>query len=400
MSNDRKLHILIVILAHNDHATLPSVVQSVAVTGYDFLVIDDGSSDHSLQSIAGIQCTTLALTEHKGKGAALLEGAKYAARHTYDHIISIDGDDQHNPKDIYLLIETAKNSTIPCLVVGVPQEGKEQQPENVHHRSRSTAHFWVRLECGLEIPDAKSSFRLYPVKELLALRLRQKKSGFAIETLVKFSWSGVPVHSVILPSSCGATKERSGIADRLGESLEVAFLHCQLVLRRLLPWPYKKLIQQEPLPKMVASALSRNPLKVLREVCREHTSPLWLAMAVWLGLFMGALPLLAMHTIAIIYVAHRLHMNKVAAVAASQFCMPPVVPVLCIQVGYYLRKGELLIDFSWQPWLLGIHERLWEWLLGSLLVGPLLGITGATIMYLTARHLQIGRSKDGNTYPP
>jgi uncharacterized protein (DUF2062 family) len=115
---------------------------------------------------------------------------------------------------------------------------------------------------------------------------------------------------------------------------------------------------------------------------------MWLATAVWLGIFMGALPLLAIHTIAIIYVAHRLHMNKVAAVAASQFCMPPVVPVLCIQMGYYLRKGELLIDFSWQPWLLGVHERLWEWLIGSLLVGPLLGLIGAGIMYFAASRLQ------------
>ena len=33
--------------------------------------------------------------------------------------------------------------------------------------------------------------------------------------------------------------------------------------------------------------------------------------AVWLGIFMGALPLLACHTVAIIYVAHRVHLNNV-----------------------------------------------------------------------------------------
>ena len=65
-----------------------------------------------------------------------------------------------------------------------------------------------------------------------------------------------------------------------------------------------------------------------------------------------------------------------------------MVPVLCIQIGYYLRKGELLLDFSWQRWLLEIHERFWEWLIGSLLLGPLLGFIGAGVMYWMAVRLQ------------
>jgi uncharacterized protein (DUF2062 family) len=107
--------------------------------------------------------------------------------------------------------------------------------------------------------------------------------------------------------------------------------------------------------------------------------------AVWFGLFLGALPLIACHTIVIIYVACRFQLNKIAAVAASQFCMPPVIPALCIEVGYYLRTGDFLLDFSWDRWALEVDQRLWDWLLGSLLVGPLIGLVGGGLVYWFSR---------------
>jgi uncharacterized protein (DUF2062 family) len=371
----------------NHDASLPSLVQTVIATGYDLLVVDNGDDDNCLRAIADLPCRTLRLNVQSGKGTVLLKGAEKAEKLGYDTVISIDGDGRYDPADIHLLVAKAESSKNPCLVIGAPQQSQDNiSSSNI--LPRSSGNFWVHLACGLEIPDINSSFRLYPVKELLAQSLSQNHSRLAIETIVKLAWSGIPVYSV--PVSAGNTpaEKEVGRIRKIRNILSLAFLYSRLVCRRLLPWPHKRLTEQEPLPEKVYKSISKNPLKVLREICREHTSPMWLATAVWLGIFMGALPLLAIHTIAIIYVAHRLHMNKVAAVAASQFCMPPVVPVLCIQMGYYLRKGELLIDFSWQPWLLGVHERLWEWLIGSLLVGPLLGLIGAGIMYFAASRLQ------------
>ncbi|EKD35323.1 MAG: hypothetical protein ACD_75C01955G0003 [uncultured bacterium] len=375
---------LIVIPAYNNGLTLPAVAKAALATGYDLLVIDDGSDDDCLASLAGLPgrtLRTLRFAEHHGKGAALLHGAGQAAQLGYDLMVTMDGDGRCDPADIHLLAAEAENCTTPCLIVG------ERQMVRGTAAKKSLPHFLVRLECGIELPDTESSFRLYPLKELLAVNPTEKHGGFAIETLVKLAWSGVRIRSV--PVTCRpSTDERIGLFRAMGERFDSAWLHCRLVTRRLLPWPHKKLSPREPFRQQVSETISQNPVKVLGKICREHSSPLWLAMAVWLGIFMGALPLLAVHTIAIIYVAHRLHINKVAAVAASQFCMPPVVPVLCIQMGYYLRNGELLFDFTWQRWLLEIHERCWEWLIGSLLIGPLLGLIGAGVMYWMAARLQ------------
>lgn len=382
------LRILIVIPLENHHTPLKVVVQAALATGYDVLVVGADSSEPRLESIADLPCRILPLPKNSGRGAALLAGAQHAMTLGYSAIISLDEGDYQAATYIHLLAAEAEKHPDPCLIIGVRQSLGQKDNGNGEHSTRTSINFGVRLACGLEIEEANTGFRLYPVKELLAQDLRQQHCGFELESLVKFAWSGVAVRTLALPAVETARATPPGKMARFGRGLCILYVHGRLIGRRLLPWPYKRLTEQEPLPQRVYKTVSGNPLKVLGRICREHTSPLWLAIAVWLGIFMGALPLLAVHTIAIIYVAHRLHLNKVAAVAASQFCMPPVVPVLCIQTGYYLRKGQLLIDFSWQPWLLGIHERLWEWFVGSLLLGPLLGTIGGAIMYWTAKRLQ------------
>ncbi len=384
----RTLKILIVMVAGNGGAPLAAAARGALATGYQLLVIDTGGDRHGLHTaLAGLPCRTVRDTKQHGRDDAVLLAAEYAVERGYDTIITIAGDGRHNPADIPLLVAKAEDCPGPCLILGIPSAHGPagSWPDRI---GGSLTRSCVRLACGLESPDPASGFRLYPVKELLALAPTRGHCGFAIETLVKFVWSSIPVGTVAVSVGQASNSEQLGPFDKMARTLGLAWLHGRLLLRRLLPWPHQKLTKTEPLGKQVRQTLSQNPFKVLGKICREHSSPLWLAMAVWLGIFMGALPLLAIHTVAIIYVAHRLHINKIAAVAASQFCMPPVVPVLCIQVGYYLRNGEFLYDFSWQRWLLGAHQRLWEWLLGSLLLGPLLGLVGATVMYWVAARLQ------------
>lgn len=384
----RTLKILIVMVAGNSRAHLAAAARGALATGYELLVIDSGGDQQILQkAIADLPCRIMHSAEQCGRSAAVLLAAEHAANHGYDTLITINGDGRHDPADIRFLVAKAEKCPSPCLVLGVsPASGQAVSWSD--HVGRSWTHSCVRLACGLELPDPESGFRLYPVKELLALAPTLSRFGFAIETVVKFAWAGIPVSTVAVSLGQPSKYEQLRPFGKMTRTLGLAWLHGRLLLRRLLPWPHKKLTKTEPLRKQIRESLSHNPIKVLGKICREHSSPLWLAMAVWLGIFMGALPLLAIHTVSILYVAHRLHINKVAAVAASQFCMPPVVPVLCIQVGYYLRNGEFLYDFSWQRWLLGVHERLWEWFLGSLLLGPLLGLFGAVVMYWMAARLQ------------
>lgn len=382
LQNDK---ILIVIPVFNHGSTLREVTQKAIETGLSVLVVDDGSEDDVGQIVDGVNCSIVRLNTNQGKGSAIVAGVKFAATHGFDAIITIDADGQHDPAEAVVLVAEAKKHNWPLIVIGARKMVQDTVPGSSHF-GRRFSNFWVRLECGAELEDTQSGFRLYPVKELLQLSLTRMRYDFEVEVIVKAVWAGLTITSTPISVHYPPPGERISHFDIIIDNMRLSKLHFTLLFRRLLPIPFKKIVARPETEE--TQVLVKNPLKALKNLCKEHTSPSWLAVAVWMGIFLGALPLIACHTIIIIYVAYRLHLNKVAAVAASQFCMPPVVPVLCIEVGYFLQHGSFILDVSWQHWLLEIHYRLFDWFVGSLVVGPILGLAGAAIVLQAAKRMQ------------
>ncbi len=381
MSNLNCQRVLIVIPVYNHGDTLRDVTVKAMRTGLDVLVIDDGSTDRGMEKIQDLDCSTHTLPCNQGKGAAILAGAEIAGTRGFDAIVTIDADGQHDPGSINLLIDEASREW-PAVIIG----NRIMDPEKVPRASvfgRSFSNFWVRLETGFSLPDTQSGLRLYPVRELLQLATRSKRYDFEIESLVKLAWAGVPVHSTQVPVFYPPPEERISHFDQFMDNARLSLLHTKLVTRALLPWPHTRLVKKKARDDQ--PNLLFHPVKLFKKLLQEHATPSQIATAAWIGVFLGALPLIGIHTVVIIYVCHMLHLNKMAAVASSQLCMPPLVPFICIQAGYYVRHGELLLDFTKETLLVQIGERLWEYLLGSLIVGPLLGLAVAITSYFAFR---------------
>ena len=81
---------------------------------YDTLVVDDGSSDGTFEA-AGMASHRVRLVRNLGIGGAVQTGIKFAHRHGYDLCIQIDGDGQHPPDQIALLVEA--HSRQPCNIL-------------------------------------------------------------------------------------------------------------------------------------------------------------------------------------------------------------------------------------------------------------------------------------------
>jgi len=90
----------------------------------------------------------------------------------------------------------------------------------------------------------------------------------------------------------------------------------------------------------------------------------------------------------IVYVAARLHLNKVMAVSIQHLCMPPFIPMLCIELGYHMRYGRWLTDFSMEIIFGQLPERIFEWFLGSIVVAPLAAAVVGGAVFFSAWALQ------------
>jgi glycosyltransferase involved in cell wall biosynthesis len=373
--------VLVVIPVYNHASTLRDVVEGVLAQGLDVLVVDDGSTDMPGDVIRGLGCSFAAFPRNRGKGAAIIHGAGYALEHGYSHILTVDADGQFFPEDVALI--AGNRPDCPAIVIGERKMDESAPP--VSHFGRSFSNFWVKLETGVMIPDTQSGLRLYPVRELLELKVRSGRFAFEVEVLARAVWAGLEIISVPVRVYYPPAGERISHFHKFRDNFFISLVHARLVLRSLVPLPHRRLVPEKK-REMVAQISLLHPGRLFRKLCSEHNTTVELAVSAWTGIFLGALPLVACHTLVIIYVTHRLHMNKVAAVASSQLCCAPVVPVICVETGYFMRNGELLLTANWQTLVLEIPSRLYEWFLGSLVVGPILGgVVGLVTWYVVRR---------------
>ncbi len=374
--------ILIVIPVYNHAATLRQVVERALAVHAEVLVVDDGSSDRPLDTLHGLKVRMASHSLNRGKGAAIMTAARLAQGLGMSHIVTIDADGQHDPADFPRF--AARIVAEPSAIVVGARDFTVANVPGSSRFGRRFSNFWLRLQTGKSLSDTQSGFRAYPLAVFDGLRLRQRHYAFEVEVLVRAAWAGVPLREVPIAVHYPPPGERISHFKVFRDNLRLTLLNTHLTLRSVLPWPHRKLIADEG-GELKVSVL--HPLRSIRTLLTEHATPGQLATAGAVGVFLGALPLIACHTLAILFVSSFFRLNKVAAVGASQLCMPPLVPALCIEAGYYLRHGAFLTEISLET--LGYQglERLYEWLLGALLLGPILALTTAGIIFIMARFL-------------
>ena len=370
--------LLIAIPVYNHGRTLRDVAQRALAVHPDVLVVDDGSTDGGGDTLQGLPVRLLRHERNLGKGQAIMTAAREAHRLGMTHLATIDADGQHDPADLGSFLPLL-HSQPEALIVGTRRFGADVPASSRHGRSFS--NFWLRVQTGVRLGDTLSGFRVYPVAVLLELPLRESGFSFENEVLVRAAWAKVPLReveiSVIYPP------DRVSHFQLLRDNVIISFLNARLTMRTILPWPHRTLVPGTP---PAVSAL--HPLRAIRTLLSENSTPRELGLAAALGVFIGTLPLLGVHTILILIAAGLLRLNRLAAVTASQITMPPLVPALAIEIGHFMRFGEFLTEFSLQT--LGTEglERIWEWLLGSLLLGPVLGLVSGLLTALAAFLLQ------------
>ena len=379
--NSANLKITIVIPVYNHCKTLRDVVVRALAVHDAVMVIDDGSRDGGIETLAGLNVKILQHQRNRGKGAAILTAADACRRLGMTHVVTMDADGQHNPQDLAHFIPVIQSD--PYAIVVGKRNFEGMTVPGLTRFGRHFSNFWLRLQTGQSLGDTQSGFRAYPLVVLERLKLREKGFAFEVEVLVKSAWAGINLKEVDISVYYPPAGERISHFDVFRDNLRLTLLNTLLTLRSLAPVPHRQILD----PDRSRVSVWR-PIRSLKLLLTENASPGQLAAAGALGMFLGTLPLIGFHTISILFAAGYFKLNKIAALTTSQLCMPPLVPALCIETGYFLRHGRFLTEISLQT--LGYQglERLYEWIIGSLVLAPLLALIVGSITYLMAFLIQ------------
>ncbi|HYW42123.1 MAG TPA: glycosyltransferase family 2 protein [Bryobacteraceae bacterium] len=124
--------LLIIVPAFNEEAAVGGVVRAVHehVPGVPVLVIDDCSGDNTVNAARAAGAEVLPLAHHLGLGGCVQAGYKLAHELGFEYVIRVDGDGQHDARDIPRILEKLK--TTGCeMVIGsrfVSENGSSTSP--------------------------------------------------------------------------------------------------------------------------------------------------------------------------------------------------------------------------------------------------------------------------------
>ncbi len=371
---------------YNNPATVADVVRRCCEQVPHVVVVDDGSDRPAAELLGGLPVTVLRHEQNRGKGEALLTALRHIREQGGAWMIALDADGQHHPEDIQNFVPALREQP-DAIHIGARDFDTPNVPGSSRF-GRSFSNFWVQLETGVALKDTQSGFRAYPVELISQLPLHGSHYDFEIEVLVRAAWAGLKLNTVDIRVWYPPQAERVSSFHPRRDNLRLTRMHTRLVGRRLLPWPVHRLVKRD---LFSIWELLRSPRRCIQLLLHENATPLGLAVAAGTGLLLGALPLVFVHTLVILYVTARLNLNKVMAVSIQNLCAPPLVPILCIELGHLIHRGSFLALENPKSILTNLHEHLFHWLIGSLILAPVIGVIGGIVVYAIARRVQGSR---------
>lgn len=393
-----EVRFVVVIPTYNHGRSVADVARRTMALGVDVIVVNDGSTDDTAAVLDELERSSargsLEVRAHEsnlGKAAALRTGFAIAAARGATHAGTIDADGQLDPRDLpALMAEAGRHPT--ALIIGRRPDRMDACPTRCA-LGRRYASLAVLVQTGLRLSDTQCGLRVYPLDRLGKAGCRAAGYAFEAEVITRMAWAGHEVREV--PVGCRYFDD----ADRVShwrpwhDSLKQAVLHVKLAGLALVP----RTRASRSLGDSTRSRVHRliawlNPLRSWREVREGRIGDLELASGLAIGAMIGSSPFYGLHTLMSVYVAWRLHQHPAAVVLGSQVSIPPLGVLLAaasMWLGHLILTGDPShlgsVPLTWESvWQIPVRGFA-EWLVGSLLLGPLVAALAFALGLAIAR---------------
>jgi len=309
--------ICVLIPTYNNEKTLKRVIDGVLDYTENIIVINDGSTDSTLQILEKYSITVINLSENKGKGNALKLGFRKAKDSGYDYAITIDSDGQHYPDDIPVFVENLLNENEDVLLIGNRNMSQDGIPKKSSFGNRFS-NFWFWFETGIKLEDTQSGYRLYPLHKI-PKKYFTPKFEFEIEIIVRTAWRHVPVKNVPIKVLYDPA-ERVSHFRPFKDFTRISILNTILVtitLFYIIPRNFVNNFKKKSFKKFIKE-----------DVLESDGTNRIKAFSIALGVFIGLSPFWGFQTLLVISLSVLFKLNKVLAFVASNVSLPPFIPFI------------------------------------------------------------------------
>lgn len=186
--------LMIIIPAYNEEGSLEVVVDNIRnnFPQYSYVVINDGSSDSTLDICRKNKYNYINLPINLGLENGIKTGMKYAYRKGYDYVIQLDADGQHLPEYIAPMLKAMEEGNDVVIGSRFVTAKKDASMRMIGSRLIAAA---IKLTTGKTIKDPTSGMRMYNRKCMEAFA-KVSSLGPEPDTVAYFIKHGMKVTEV------------------------------------------------------------------------------------------------------------------------------------------------------------------------------------------------------------
>ena len=187
-----------IVPAFNEASNIQAVIEELGKLQDppDVIVIDDGSLDQTAELARSVGACVVRLPFNSGIGAAVQTGLRLALDRGYETIVRIDGDAQHDARDLPRLLERLKNEQADFVLGSRYLEKQGFQATILHRLGIRWFCLLLRVVSGLSVTDPTSGFWAAN-RRAAELLLAEYSSDYPeVDSLVHLSRRGCSVMEV------------------------------------------------------------------------------------------------------------------------------------------------------------------------------------------------------------
>ncbi|MFZ2493600.1 MAG: glycosyltransferase family 2 protein, partial [Thermoanaerobaculia bacterium] len=206
------MKLIVQIPAFNEQATIAQALRDIpkkldGITSIETLVIDDGSSDQTVESARKAGVThILQLRTHKGLAAAFTAGIDAALRLGADVIVNTDADNQYAAADIAKLVAPIIAGSAE-VVIGDRQVATSPHMSPVKRMLQRIGSWSVGLASGIRVPDVTSGFRAFSREAAMQINVFNPFT-YTLETVIQAGNRNLGVQTVAVRTNAPTRPSR------------------------------------------------------------------------------------------------------------------------------------------------------------------------------------------------
>jgi len=201
--------------AYNEENSIADVVTKSLPHVDRVIVCDDGSTD-STAKVAREAGATVITQTNQGYGAAISSLFDYARKENARIMVTLDGDGQHNPDQIPLLVDAISTHNVD---VAIGSRFLDDSTKASGYRKTGIKIITSASNYGtnFKVSDSQSGFRAYSKDAIDAIHPTEQGMAVSTEILLKISNKGLSIAEVpITVSYEGDTSEKNSVSHGVG----------------------------------------------------------------------------------------------------------------------------------------------------------------------------------------